>query len=107
MYRWFCIEFNVKITHYYRYGSHVAEAFGLPLAEIETRHIRGDYLVNDDPTMHTTISKVYKADKVWRKIDNDPITIIKSRDGNSEFDEEEFVHMLFVAEEMPAKHLGA
>lgn len=98
----------MKITHYYRYNSRVAEVYGLPLAMIETRHIRGDYPITGDLAAHmVSISKMYNADKVWRKIDNEPITIIKSRDGNNEFDEQEFIQMLFLAEIAGPVSLGA
>lgn len=97
----------MKVTRYYRYNSHVAEAYGLPLAEIETRYIRGDYPVADDLNRMSSTIKMYNADKVWQKIDNEPITIIKSRYGNDEFDEQEFVQMLFLAEIAGPVSLGA
>jgi hypothetical protein len=97
----------MKIIHYYRYDSYVAEVYGLPLAEIETRYIRGDYPIADDLSRMASMSKMYNAGKVWRKIDNEPITIIKSRDGNNEFDEHEFIQMLFLAEIAGPVSLGA
>ena len=96
----------MKIIHYYRYNSYVAEVYGLPLAEIQTRHIRGDYPFKDDTNIGP-MRKMYTADKIWRKIDNEPITIIKSRDGNNEFDEQEFIQMLFLAEIAGPVSLGA
>lgn len=106
----------MKITHYYRYNSRVAEVYGLPLAEIETRHIRGDYPFKedgDDPSIGEwmqpkgLMSKIYNADKVWRKIGDNPIEVYKSRDGSYEFDETEFAQMLFLAEIAGPVSLGA
>lgn len=106
----------MKITHYYRYNSHIAEAYGLPLAEIETRHIGGDYPFNDDkddPSIgewmrpQGSMRKMYNADKVWRKIGDKPIEVYKSRDGSYEFDEQEFIQMLFLAEIAGPVSLGA
>lgn len=96
----------MKIIHYYRYNSYVAEVYGLPLAKIETRYIRGDS-PDGDILRQMPMYNMMNADKVWQKIDNDPITIVKARDGKFDFDEDEFAQMLFVAEAEGPVSLGA
>ena len=50
---------------------------------------------------------MHNADKVWRKIGDNPIEVYKSRDGKFDFDEDEFAQMLFLAEIAGPVSLGA
>lgn len=88
---------NATVKYWYRYPYHVSEHFDLPLAQMIVRNPR---LFNDESfDFAGNTGKMHKADKVWLQVNNEPIRVIKARDGDMKFDEDEFTRMLFVAEQ--------
>jgi len=89
---------NATVKYWYRYSHNVAEHFGLPLAQMTVKHPR---LFNDEGFAFSDASmgRAQKAEKVWLQVNNEPIRVIKSRDGDMKFDKDEFTRMLFVAEQ--------
>lgn len=84
-----------KVTYYFQYHYDIAKHYGLPLAKIVTANKRYDPLNGYDR------KDMMVAHKAWCKVGDNPIEVVKCRDGNYNFDEDEFIQMLFVAEEMP------
>ena len=78
----------MRITYYFRYSEHVASRCNLPLAEIIHFHSES----------YNISRKMGIANKVWRQKDGGPIIVAKSREGLYDFDQDEFIRMLFVAE---------
>ncbi len=90
---------NATVKYWYRYSHHVAERFGLPLAQMTVKYMK---LFNSDgfDLYDTNRDRVQWAEKVWRQVNDEPILIVKSRDYDMKFDEDEFTRMLFVADQI-------
>ncbi len=89
---------NATVKYWYRYSHNVAEHLDLPLAQMTVRTPR---LFNDESfDFAGNTGKMQKAEKVWLQVNNEPIRVIKSRDGDMKFDKDEFTRMLFVAEQI-------
>lgn len=86
---------NATVKYWYRYPYHVSEHFDLPVAQMTVTRPR---LFNDES--FGNMGKMYKADKVWLQVNDEHIRVIKARDGDMKFDEDEFIHMLFIVEQV-------
>lgn len=87
------------VKYWFLYSHHVAEHFDTPLAEIVTTSVR-DYNSVAPLFPHQIMGCLRNSYKAWRQINNEPIQVFKCRDGNMKYDQDEFLQMLFVAEEV-------
>lgn len=87
------------VKYWLLYSHHVAEHFDIPLAEISVTNAKNYNSVAPVLPYHV-LGRLRYAYKAWRQVNNEPINVIKCRDGNMKYDHDEFTQMLFVAEEV-------
>ena len=84
-----------KITYYSRFSDKFAREANIPKATTKTITI---FTIDQRNQAVYLYEELTRAEKVWVKVDDEPVRIVKADDLNYEFDEVEFAQMLLVSE---------
>lgn len=94
-----------QVKYFYRYSSTAINRYNKPMFEDDAIFVRStcnESHINDiiEKSAFWQCQRNRKnmmlADKVWQQIDDGPIKILKARDGNYDFDHNEFEKLLFL-----------